>query len=220
MYRIIGADGKEYGPINADQLRQWMAEGRANAQTKVLLEGTTEWKTLGELPEFFPAPPAGAPAGMPPGAPPPGLLTSAPPSFPSAPAPLVGAADQINGPAIGLIITGALNIVFSIGRAILMMAGIGMNALQARGGATEAERMILAMSGTFSFVIGGLGLIGGIVILLGGIKMRKLQNYGFCLAASIIAMIPCVSACCIVGLPIGIWALVVLAKPEVKSAFH
>lgn len=52
MYRIIGADGREYGPISADQLRQWIAENRANATTRVLVEGTTEWKTLGSLPEF------------------------------------------------------------------------------------------------------------------------------------------------------------------------
>ena len=52
MYKMMGADGKEYGPISADQLRQWIAEGRANAQTRVLAEGATEWKTLAELPEF------------------------------------------------------------------------------------------------------------------------------------------------------------------------
>jgi hypothetical protein len=52
MYRIIGADGKEYGPINAEGLRQWVLQGRANAQTKVLAEGQTEWKRLGEIPEL------------------------------------------------------------------------------------------------------------------------------------------------------------------------
>src|SRR5512137_441108 len=52
MYKIIGADGKEYGPISADQLRQWITEGRANGQTRVLADGTTEWKTLSELPQF------------------------------------------------------------------------------------------------------------------------------------------------------------------------
>ena len=41
MYKIIGADGKEYGPITSEQLRQWMAEGRANLQTRVLPEGAT-----------------------------------------------------------------------------------------------------------------------------------------------------------------------------------
>lgn len=52
MYKIIGADGREYGPVSAEQLRQWIAQGRANAQTRALAEGATEWKFLGTLPEF------------------------------------------------------------------------------------------------------------------------------------------------------------------------
>jgi len=31
VYKIIGADGKEYGPITAEQLRRWIAEGLAIA---------------------------------------------------------------------------------------------------------------------------------------------------------------------------------------------
>lgn len=52
MYKIVGADGQEYGPITVEVLRQWLAEGRVNAQTKILPEGTTEWKTVADLPEF------------------------------------------------------------------------------------------------------------------------------------------------------------------------
>jgi hypothetical protein len=52
MYKIIGADGKEYGPIPAEILRQWIAEGRANAMSRVLPEGSADWRTLAELPEF------------------------------------------------------------------------------------------------------------------------------------------------------------------------
>jgi hypothetical protein len=33
-------------------------------------------------------------------------------------------------------------------------------------------------------------------------------------------MIPCTGPCCIVSLPLGIWALVVLMSPDVKAAFH
>ena len=54
MYKIIGADGREYGPITADQLRDWITEGRANAQTRALAEGTAEWKPLTEYLEFAP----------------------------------------------------------------------------------------------------------------------------------------------------------------------
>jgi hypothetical protein len=52
MYKIIGVDGKEYGPIAAEQLRQWIAENRVNAQTRILAEGATEWKTVGDFPEL------------------------------------------------------------------------------------------------------------------------------------------------------------------------
>jgi hypothetical protein len=52
MYRIIGADKREYGPVTANQLRQWVVEGRANAQTQTFVEGATEWKPLVTLPEF------------------------------------------------------------------------------------------------------------------------------------------------------------------------
>jgi len=61
MYKIIGADGKEYGPISAEQFGQWAAQGRVNPQTRVQPEGTTDWKTASEIPElqaFFAAYPS------------------------------------------------------------------------------------------------------------------------------------------------------------------
>lgn len=63
MYKILGVDGRQYGPVNADQIRRWIAEGRANAQTQTLAEGATEWKPLSAVPEFAvhfgsPIPPA------------------------------------------------------------------------------------------------------------------------------------------------------------------
>ena len=54
MYRIIGADGREYGPATAEQIREWIAEGRVNAQTKVLVEGAALWKPMVEYLEFAP----------------------------------------------------------------------------------------------------------------------------------------------------------------------
>lgn len=52
MFKIIGADGKEYGPVTSDQVRQWVRDGRANAQTRIQSEEAADWTTLGELPEF------------------------------------------------------------------------------------------------------------------------------------------------------------------------
>jgi type II secretory pathway pseudopilin PulG len=51
-YIIIGGDQKEYGPISTDDVREWIAQGRAAAQTKAKVAGATEWKTLADFPEF------------------------------------------------------------------------------------------------------------------------------------------------------------------------
>jgi prepilin-type processing-associated H-X9-DG protein len=51
MYKIIGADQKEYGPVSSEQIQQWITLGRVNAQTKTQLNGG-EWKPLGDFPEF------------------------------------------------------------------------------------------------------------------------------------------------------------------------
>lgn len=52
MFKIIGSDGKQYGPIPVDTLRGWIKEGRANGQTLVQLDGTPEWKPLSAWVEF------------------------------------------------------------------------------------------------------------------------------------------------------------------------
>jgi hypothetical protein len=50
MYRIIGADHREYGPVSLEQLRQWLREGRVNAQTRVRY-GEGAWQPLSSFPE-------------------------------------------------------------------------------------------------------------------------------------------------------------------------
>lgn len=61
MYKIVGADGLEYGPVSVAQVKQWIAERRATAQTKVQPEGSTDWVLLGTLPEFVDSFAAAAP---------------------------------------------------------------------------------------------------------------------------------------------------------------
>jgi hypothetical protein len=51
-YTIIGSDGKEYGPVSAEEVRQWFVGGRINATTKIRVAGAGEWKSLSEFPEF------------------------------------------------------------------------------------------------------------------------------------------------------------------------
>ena len=52
MYKVIGADGKEYGPISLEQLSQWIADGRVNLQTRVQPVDGPDWKSASEIPEL------------------------------------------------------------------------------------------------------------------------------------------------------------------------
>ena len=52
MYKIVGIDGQQYGPVAADQIRRWLAENRVNAHSLVQAEGSPEWKPLASFPEF------------------------------------------------------------------------------------------------------------------------------------------------------------------------
>ncbi len=51
-YTIIGGDKNEYGPITDSDMRQWIAEGRLNAQSLAKNETDIAWRTLGSFPEF------------------------------------------------------------------------------------------------------------------------------------------------------------------------
>jgi len=51
-YKIIGGDQKQYGPVTAEELRQWIAEGRLSGESLVLTQDGGTWQHLSELPEF------------------------------------------------------------------------------------------------------------------------------------------------------------------------
>lgn len=202
MFTIIGADGKEYGPVSIEQVRQWINEGRVNLQTRIRPLGTTEWRTVADFPELLPSDTPGAVPGATPGV------------FPAAPVTSSASAmAAVSGPATGLMVVGGLTILGAVVGALRVMGGAAM--MQTTGN-PQLDRAVALLGG----VVGILFAVAiGVVILMGATKMKRLENYGFAMAASILAMLPC-SACCLIGLPIGIWSLVVLSKPEVKSAFH
>jgi len=56
MFKMIGGDGQEYGPYTTEQMREHLAENRANGQTLLQPEHSnehsTEWRPLATFPEF------------------------------------------------------------------------------------------------------------------------------------------------------------------------
>ncbi len=51
-YKIIGADGAEYGPVALADFKSWVSEGRVDAQTHVKRSDSEAWTTAASLPEL------------------------------------------------------------------------------------------------------------------------------------------------------------------------
>ena len=71
-----------------------------------------------------------------------------------------------------------------------------------------------------TIVIFALADILAPVLIFGAAQMLRRRGYGFCKATAILAMLPVSTHCmCVLTLPLGIWALVLLLRPDVKAAF-
>ena len=210
MYTIIGGDQKEYGMLSAEDMRRWIAEGRLNALSMTKADGDEEFRPLGGFPEFVAALAAAAPEP-----------SQTPASGqPASDANRDAALRQVKGPAIALVVTAIIGLM-------LVAAGLVINVLMLSGVQTglqqindpQVQKLLSTMGGGLGIVQDIISGVAGFIVLMGAFKMQKLQSHQFALTAGIVAMLPCISPCCVFGLPAGIWALVILNKPEVKSQF-
>jgi hypothetical protein len=131
------------------------------------------------------------------------------------------AREQVSTPAILLMVVGGLGIagaLLGLVQSLLGMGGVPPEMLNDPN--LQQLRPLLERSQSFGAIGNLFTLALSGVTLFGALKMKNLENFGLAIAASIIALIPCFGPCCCIGIPAGIWALVVLNKPEVKSAFR
>jgi hypothetical protein len=215
MFKIIGADQKEYGPISTAQIRQWITEGRLSANSRAKREDGGDWQTLSAFEEF-------ADIFQPAGAPPSSTFASAPGMGTANPIPTASrdmALKAVKGPAIALIIVAALGIVCSLWRLVVLLAGTGLATQGMDQLPPQMRQMLVASQGTVGIVTVLVGVLIYVFVLYAALKMMRLQNHTLAFIACILAFLPCGYCCCILGIPFGIWGLVVLNKPEVKSQF-
>ncbi len=130
--------------------------------------------------------------------------SGAPPARISPPPAASGIGDalrQVKGPATGLIITAILNWI-----AIPLVLLIAV-AVASGKGVAAAPMLLVPLS----------ALVLSAIILVAGLTMKRLQAYGLAVAGAILAIL--VTPGNLIGLPIGIWALVVLSQRQVRAAF-
>jgi len=216
-YKIVGGDRREYGPIDEQQIRQWIAEGRVNGETLVQAEGGL-WKKLSQFAEFADALPVAPPPALPP-----------PPVTEQVATALPGLSDPksvVTAPAVALLIVAIMDLAMDLFGLVAGVAGWGMGVagsgmqFPTHGIDPEFQEIIHRLTGPIGIAGNLFSVVGNVVILVGGLRMMSLRNYGLCMVAAVLAVIPCTAPCCCLGIAAGIWALVILTRPEVKQAFH
>ncbi len=218
MYLIVGGDGKEYGPVSGADLRQWISEERLNARSLVKAESDAEFRPLSTFPEFADLFEIA------------GRVSNAPPPLGAASiSSREKALQRIKVPAVALMVASILNIILALWSLVEMI--FSSPDLQQINSALEqlnnpqieqfAQKMLHLMYGPLGIVNILIELAMSVLILVGAKKMKSLQSYQFSLAAAGLSLVPCLTPCCgfLLGLAFGIWSLVVLRRPDVKSHF-
>jgi hypothetical protein len=133
-------------------------------------------------------------------------------------------AEAVKTPAIVLLIVGILGSLMNI------YALIRTNALGPEGLARQNEEIFRQIGWNVgpmdpqvqfqsALIVQVLVLLFALGTVLGAVSMLRLRWYGLAVTGSILAMLNFGECCCLLGLPVGIWSLIVLMRPEVRQSF-
>lgn len=127
--------------------------------------------------------------------------------------------NKLKAPAIGLIIAGVMNAFTGIYLLASTLIQYSRGVLGQKF-TSESEQFGFYIGFWGTAVFGVLGFLVAPVIIFGAIKMMRGQSFGLSRTAAILAVVPLTSCCFLIGIPFGIWALIVLSQPDVKSLFR
>ena len=127
--------------------------------------------------------------------------------------------ERLKLPAMRLIALGLVNALLGV-LAVLQLLLKLINAEQTtRVFESEARRLGYMFGFFFWPLLMFLGTLISPLVIYGGARMYAAKSYAMARLAAILALIPVTSCCFVLGIPVGIWSLIVLRRPEVKAAF-
>lgn len=127
---------------------------------------------------------------------------------------------KVQIPAIGLIVLGILGLLAGV-FGLLQGALDPQKLIDAGMPEEDAQKLVAMWSGPMVKVTSLVGILTCAFIAWAGFQMLKLESWTACVVANILVMVPCfTSCCCVLGVPLGIWGLVLLFNADVKRAFE
>ena len=122
---------------------------------------------------------------------------------------------RIKAPAIGLMGVGLLSSLVS-GWSLIYFLRARADP-QTKVGVAAFSRNAPAFFIVF-VIAATVGIVIGFLVILGGIQMFRVRDYGLALTASVLSL-PAALFTFWLLIPIGVWALVVLVQPPVRNEF-
>lgn len=152
------------------------------------------------------------------------------PTTPSGKSSKAVALQKVKTPAILLLVSGIISLLTNVvGGSMFAFIYLGMkdelmtqlqnNPNQQQDVPIETLETIFNLYGYGGIASAVLGLIAGAFVIFAATRMMKLQGWGMALTAAIFSLIPCFQGCCLLSIPVGIYAMVVLLDSQVKTAF-
>lgn len=126
---------------------------------------------------------------------------------------------EFKAPAVALIVVSTIAIaagLFGLVADLLMLVSGAIEQLEEVNSGPISRYTIVVVR-----TIWGIALLcASAFVLFGAIKMIKGKSYGLAKTATIVAMIPLLGPCCLLGIPFGIWGFIVLNRPHVRQSFQ
>lgn len=113
-------------------------------------------------------------------------------------------------PAVAILSLAAVSIV---ARLVLAAFEFALPGPDGNDATVQASRMTGQIAGQI------VGLVFNVVAIVGSIDMLKLKSFRNAQIGAVVTVIPCCSPCFVLGIPFGIWALVILRQPGVRESF-
>jgi hypothetical protein len=133
--------------------------------------------------------------------------------------PRADAGRKVIPPAVGVFLAAGAHLLMNgmaVVQAIFAPEQLQQAAQQMRNMFPAAPQMDIARLS----LIGGILFIGvSVVQALCGLAMLTRRSYALSLVGAALCVANCNQVCCLLSIPVGIWALVVLMTPDVRASF-
>ena len=126
---------------------------------------------------------------------------------------------RLKWPAVSLIVATAAS---SLSAAVWLYAMVRLLLGETPPGTAEIsgdEKLGYVAGQVYSTIVAVVSILVSPYIIKGALQMMKAKQYNTARGAAILALVPLSSCCFVIGMPVGLWALSVLSKPEIKETF-